>query len=270
MSTSDRPLAPIFDKIGNVLDASVAREDKKNYAERLSRELALLVAEQLRVRFPAARVTPLPDGSGQEFRIGGNLDAKRTDVAVWDDRAGLVLGVSIKTITARDQRTRRYTKNVLRNDMELRDEADKLHRRQPWAVLAALVFLPEDSTWDGRGESTQSSFAHAVFSFRKRAGRDAAHAVRFDTFEQVYIGLFDHDGRVGFFDVEEAPPRNQIPGRLLTLRELLDRVETGVQQRHLVGGDDRFADDQEDWTPPESPAESALASVLNRELPDRT
>jgi hypothetical protein len=262
VSTSDWPLATIFEKIGNVLDASVAREDKKNYAERLSRELALLVAEQLRVRFPAARVTPLPDGSGQEFRIGGNLDAKKTDVAVWDDRAGLVLGVSIKTITARDQKTRRYTKNVLRNDMELRDEADKLHRRQPWAVLAALIFLPEDSTWDGRGESAQSSFAHAVFSFRKRAGRDAAHAVRFDTFEQVYIGLFDQDGRVAFFDVEEPPPRNQIPSHLLTLPELLDRIECGVQQRHLVGGEDRFAEDQEGWVPPESPVDSALAAVL--------
>ena len=262
MTTADRPLAPIFDKIGNVLDASVARADKKNYAERLSRELALLVAARLRARFPAARVTPLPDGTGQEFRIGGNLDAKKTDVAVWDDRAGLVLGVSIKTITARDQKTQRYTKNVLRNDMELRDEADKLHRRQPWAVLAALIFLPEDSTWDGRGEATQSSFAHAVFSFRKRAGRDAAHAARFDTFEQVYVGLFDHEGRLGFFDVEDAPPRNQIPGRLLTLHGLLDRIESGVQERHLVGGDDRFADDQEGWLPPESPAESALAAVL--------
>lgn len=262
MNAQDRPLAPIFEKIGSVLDSSVERADKKNYAERLSRELALFVAARLRRRFPAARVTPLPDGSGQEFRIGGNLDAKRTDVAVWDDRAGLVLGVSIKTITARDQKTQRYTKNVLRNDMELRDEADKLHRRQPWAVLAALIFLPEDSTWDGRGEATQSSFAHAVFSFRKRGGRDAAHAARFDTFEQVYIGLFDNEGRVGFFDTQDAPRRNQIPGRLLSVHELLDRMVSGVNERHLVGGDDRFADDQEGWLPPESPAESALAAVL--------
>lgn len=262
MSPVDRPLAPIFDRIGNVLDASVERADKKNYAEKLSRELALTFAGRLRLRFPSARVTPRADGSAQEFKIGGNLDAKKTDVAVWDDRAGLVLGVSIKTITARDQKTQRYTKNVLRNDMELRDEADKLHRRQPWAVLAALIFLPEDSTWDGRGEATLSSFAHAVFSFRKRAGRDAAHAARFDTFEQVYIGLFDHEGRVGFFDVTEAPPRNQIPAQLLSLSELLERMEAGVQQRHLVGGDDRFAEDRTDWERPASAAESALAAVL--------
>ena len=35
MSPVDRPLAPIFDRIGNVLDASVERADKKNYAEKL-------------------------------------------------------------------------------------------------------------------------------------------------------------------------------------------------------------------------------------------
>lgn len=262
MTRDDRPLSAIFERIGNVVDSSVERADKKNYAERLSRELALLVAEQLRLRFPSARITPLADGTSQEFRIGGNLDAKKTDVAVWDDRAGLVLGISIKTITARDQKTRRYTKNVLRNDMELRDEADKLHRRQPWAVLAALIFLPEDSTWDGRGEVSQSSFAHAVFSFRKRTGRDSANASRYDTFEQVYIGLFDAEGRVGFFDVEDAPPRNQIPGRLLTLQQMLLRIEAGVNERHLASGDDKFAADHRDWTPPHSAIESALSKIL--------
>lgn len=264
MTAADRPLAPIFASIGNVLDAAADRAGKKNYAEKLSRELALLFASRLRSRFPSARVTPLSDGSGQEFRIGGNLDAKKTDVAVWDDRAGLVLGVSIKTITARDSKTQRYTKNVLRNDMELRDEADKLHRRQPWAVLTAVIFLPEDSTWDGRAEATNSSFAHAVFSFRKRAGRDAAHAARFDTFEQVYIGLFDREGRVGFFDVDSAPPRNQMPVSLLTLTQLLDHMEEGVKARHFVGGNDRFAEDDPDWNPPESPVESALRAVLSR------
>jgi hypothetical protein len=264
VTEGNHALSPIFDTIGNVLDPSVTQAAKKNFAEKFSRELAKLFASQLRPRFPSARVTPLSDGTGQEFKIGGNLDAKKTDVAVWDDRAGLVLGVSIKTITARDAQTRRYTKNVLRNDMELRDEADKLHRRQPWAVLAAVIFIPEDSTWDGRSPGAQSSFAHAVFSFRKRAGRDAAHAVRFDIFEQVYIGLFDHDGRVGFFDVDEAPPRNQLPQTLFTLSELLDRLENGVKARHLVGGEDRFAEDAPDWSPPEAALESALASVLGQ------
>lgn len=268
MTRDDKPLQAVFGRIGHVVDSSVERADKKNYAERLSRELAVLVAGNLRERFPSARITPLPDGTSQEFRIGGNVDAKKTDIAVWDDRAGLVLGISIKTITARDQKTQRYTKNVLRNDMELRDEADKLHRRQPWAVLVALIFFPEDSTWDGRGESTQSSFAHAVFSFRKRTGRDAANALRFDIFEQVYIGLFDAEGRVGFFDVEDAPPRNQMPGRLLTLQQMLLRVEAGVAQRHLAGGNEKFAADRVEWTPPQSGVDSPLSEVLRSAEPE--
>jgi hypothetical protein len=48
----------------------------------------------------------------------------------------------------------------------------------------------------------------------------------------------------------------------LTLHDLLNRMEAGVQERHLVGGDDRFAEDQADWIPPASAAESALAQVL--------
>lgn len=261
MSDDVPPLAGILAEIGPVHGETGDRADKKNYAERLSRQLALLVAGRLRAVFPTARVTPLADGSGQEFRMGGSLDAKKTDVAVWDDRAGLVLGVSIKTITARDAKTRRYTKNVLRNDMELRDEADKLHRRQPWAVLAAVIFLPQDSAWDGRGDGASSSFAHAVFSFRKRAGRDSAHAARFDIFEQVYVGLFDGDGRVGFFDVAEPPPRNQVPATLLSLDQVIDRLHSAAKERHLVGGSDRFAEDTPGWTPP-SEAESAIAAAL--------
>lgn len=264
--SDDFPLGPIFASIGSVLDPDQDRADKKNYAERLSRELALLVAGRLRKAFPLARVTPLSDGSGQEFRIGGSLDAKKTDVAVWDDRAGLVLGVSIKTITARDSKTQRYTKNVLRNDMELRDEADKLHRRQPWAVLAGLVFLPEDSAWDGRAEGTQSSFSHAVFSFRKRTGRTGTDASRFDLFEQLYIGLFDAAGRVVFFDVADAPPRNQMPTQVLTLAELIERLTAAVGSRHLVGGVDRFAPDEDGWTPPLAPHESAVEQALAARL----
>ncbi len=262
MNTTPGPLGPIFARVGGPPATSGERSDKKNFAERLSRELALLFATALRRRFPEARITPLPDGSQQEFRIGGALDAKKTDVAVWDDRAGLVLGISIKTITAKDASTQRYTKNMVRNDMELRDEADKLHRRQPWAVLAAIIFLPEESAWDGRDAGSNSSFAHGVFTFRKRSGRDHAHAVRFDLFEHVYVGLFDSAGNVGFFDVMEAPPRNQMPLTLLTFDELISNLEGSVATRHAHGGLETYAEDDLEWSPPPSGAESALTRLL--------
>jgi len=69
--------------------------------------------------------------------------------------------------------------------------------------------------------------------------------------------------------VEGAPPRNQIPDSLLTLSQLLDRMEEGVKARHLVGGNDRFAEDDPDWSPPHSMVESALGAILNRPHEDQ-
>jgi hypothetical protein len=78
------------------------RQAKKNWAQRFSNALAVTVADQLRPRYRNARVTPQPDGSKQEFTVGGKVDRKRTDVGVWDDVAGVIAGVSIKTYTFRD------------------------------------------------------------------------------------------------------------------------------------------------------------------------
>lgn len=237
-----------------------AQAEKKNYAQRFSNELAKVVAERLRPRYPRARVTPFEDGRGQEFTVGAAIDKKKTDVGVWDDAAGLVLGVSIKTYSFRDPSTRngvtrlgRYQKNVKRNDMELRDEADVLHRRQPFAVLAALFFLPIDACWDAGTASSNSSFAHVVFTLRKRTGRSDPHTSRSDLFERVYVGLFSDDGAVQFFDVAQPPRRNQPPrsDQTLSLAELVDRLADEVTVRN-VGSlpADRYTPDDASWSPP--------------------
>lgn len=181
------------------------RADKKNWAQNFSNALATTIASRLRPKYPKARVTPHLDGSGEEFRIGGKIDRKRTDVGVWDDAAGLVAGVSIKTYTFRDYHGRargkpshlgRYTKNVKRNDMELRDEADTLHRRQPYAVLNALFLLPEDACWDGI--TGHSSFAHDVFTPRKRAGRTGPDGATRPLRTGVHRDLQRRDGSCAF------------------------------------------------------------------------
>ena len=219
----------------------------------------MTIADQLRPKYPNARVTPRADGSGQEYSVGGKVDRKRTDVGVWDDAAGLVAGVSIKTYTFRDThkatkskpaRIGRYVRNVKRNDMELRDEADTLHRRQPYAVLTALFFMNVDACWDG--VAGQSSFAHAVFTLRKRTGRAAPDA-RFDLFEQVFIGLFDEAGNVRFFDVRQSPRRNQPPkdSDTVGLAEVLDSLDDAVVLRNTgVSRNERYADDDLGWTVP--------------------
>jgi hypothetical protein len=234
------------------------RSAKKNYAQNLSTELAMMMADCLRPHYPRARITPRFDGSGLEFTVGAKLDSKRTDVGVWDDAAGLILGVSIKTYSFRDfhgatkarpAHLGRYVRNVKRNDMELRDEADILHRRQPYAVLFALFFMPRDAAWDGA--TGQSSFAHAAFTFRKRTGRTSADAARTDLFEKVHIGLFDDDGGLEFFDVENAPPRNQPPEETVSLLELIAMMLAAVVVRNEgVAPEERYAPDRLDWSAP--------------------
>jgi hypothetical protein len=243
------------------------RSAKKNYAQTLSNELATMIGDCLRPHYPKARITPRPDGSGQEFTIGAKIDAKKTDVGVWDDTAGLILGVSIKTYSFRDFKggaapsLGRYVKNVKRNDMELRDEADILHRRQPYAVLFALFFMPRDAAWDGA--TGQSSFAHAVFTFRKRAGRNSPDAARSDLFEKVYIGIFDDNGTVEFFDVEQTPRRNQPPAGTIALAQLVDTMRTAVVVRNEgVAPEERYADDDASWVVPALPAGVEVGGAL--------
>jgi len=218
----------------------------------------MMVAACLRPHYPKARLTPREDGTGLEFSVGAKLDSKKTDVGVWDDAAGLILGVSIKTYSFRDYHgpkgakpghLGRYQRNVKRNDMELRDEADVLHRRQPYAVLFALFFMPKDACWDG--VNGHSSFAHAAFTFRKRAGRSSADAPRSDLFEKAFIGLFTDDGAVEFFDVEDAPPRNQPPQNTMTLAQLIDAMRGQIVVRNEgVAAEDRYAPDDPAWAPP--------------------
>jgi hypothetical protein len=234
------------------------RSDKKNYAQNLSAELALLVAGYLRPHYRKARITPREDGTGLEFTVGAKLDSKKTDVGVWDDAAGLILGVSIKTYSFRDYHGAtkkkgahlgRYVRNVKRNDFELRDEADVLHRRQPYAVLFALFFMPSDACWDGA--AGHSSFAHAVFTFRKRAGRRSADAARSDLFERVFVGLFTDAGVVEFFDVEDTPPRNQPPRDTISFAELIDVMRREVTVRNEgVSAEERYAPDDAAWRAP--------------------
>ncbi|MFC7360957.1 hypothetical protein [Nocardioides astragali] len=232
---------------------------KKNWAQKFSNALATTVANGLRVYYPKALITPEPDGSKQEYTVGGKVDRKKTDVAVIDDMAGLIAGVSIKTLTFRDThqdpKTKersigRYQRNVKRNDMELRDEADTLHRRQPFAVLTALMFLPEDGCWDG--VNGHSSFAHIVFTLRKRTGRDSPEG-RFDLFENVYVGLIDFDGNVRFFDVRDAPPKNQPPNEKDTISfdQLMERIDQAVEMRNAgVSAAEKYATPDLRWAPP--------------------
>lgn len=212
--------------------AATEQKQKKNYAERLSRALAQRFADALRPTFPG--ILPGSKGEGQESRARSAKGFKRLDVNYSTVELGLGLGLSIKTINFRDPRTRRYTKNYTRVDGELRAEASDYHVRQPYAVMAAIVFLPVDACDDGSALAP-SSFGQAVQIFRFRAGRiepdDEAML-----FERLFVGLYHVSeprfGNVGFFDVMDAPPRSGRPGDLLSFSAVCSAIENAYDDRN--------------------------------------
>jgi Arc/MetJ family transcription regulator len=250
--------------VGSFLDALHAAEprpvaeskDKKNYAERLSNKLAVLIANKLRGTNQFAGVLPTPDGRGRESvaSSGAHKKAKKTDVNYSTLRSGLELLVSIKTLNFPDQHQKtvdgkkvavysRYTRNMVRNDHELRAEAMDHHERHPFAVLAALFFLPIEACDDA--DTDKSSFAHAVKTFRHRVGREKpTEPPQF--FERFYIGLYEWSGEnrgtVAFFDVLDAPPKRGRPRNVHTLDEVVADVVRfyGLRNRRYI----EWADEQ--------------------------
>jgi len=252
-----------------------ARKFKKNYSQRLSNAIASLLADKLRATGQFRTILPLPDGSGQETgsASGSTKKLKKTDVRYATSHTGLELLVSIKTLNFRDAKKDddtgevkigRYTKNMVRNDHELRAEAMDHHDRFPYAVLVAVFFIPVDACDDG--SSGKSSFAHAVMTFRPRAGRtDATGPVA--KFERLFVGLYDADDptgyHVGFFDVLTPPPKRGRPpwpneepdplrgGRLLTVDQVIAEIarEYGIRNRTYI----RWAD--------EKPSDASLPDI---------
>lgn len=208
-------------------DAS--RSDKKNFAERLSRHLSTAFANALRPSFFG--IKPDIDGAGQESYARTSKGVKKLDVNYSTPELGLGLGLSIKTLNYRDGGTGRYTKNYTRIDNELRAEALDYHKRQPFAVMSAVLFLPLDSVADGKGKKATavSSFGQAVRAFRHRAGRVTPHDEP-ELFESMHIGLYPPDTgsglQVRFFDVMHPPPRNRLPDEeaLMSFEGLTQRI----------------------------------------------
>lgn len=260
------PLARALKLAGHKPAPDADRSDKKNYAQRLSNQLAQTVADVLRPNYP--NITPDAMGVGQEAQVDVVKGRKRLDVKALDPTLGLILCISIKTYSFQDYspgsgRLGRWTKNVVRNDHELRGEAMVLHQRQPYSVLVAVMFTPYATCDDGdpskASDIGKSSFAHHVTTLSKRSGRGkrpvmggtgkmwvdlGAEDTRYDLFEKVYIGLYEADGAVRFFDVDENPPRNGRPGETQTLSfdEFAAIVHGEVERRN------RFAPT---WSEPE-------------------
>ncbi len=233
-----------IDTFGDALDAAeprpkeeAPREEKKNYAERLSTSSAMLLASQLRSFFP--EILPAPDGSTNDALPRSGKRVKRLDINYSSIHLGLGLGVSIKTLNFRDRKTKRYTKNPTRLDNELRAEAMDHHERQPFSILAAVVMMPIDSCDDGdkkRSKTSWSSFAQVVNVLRFRVGRRTARDEA-QRFELGFVGLYEHAaarrGAVGFFDLTDQPPQFGRPD-LMDSSRLVARIVDVYDERNSV------------------------------------
>jgi hypothetical protein len=245
----------VLDQSGIRPDPLAEREPKKAYAERLSNKIAILIANRLRrTESFEGEILPRPDGRGRESPVpsGAFNKAKKTDVN-FSTLSGLELLVSIKTLSFRDTKripnsyervVGRYTKNMVRNDHELRAEAMEFHERYPFAVLVALMFMPLDCCSDaGVSYGDKSSFAHAIMTFRGRGGRKRPDESA-QMFELFYIALYEWEGEkagnIRFFDVMDAPPKRGIPKALVDLDTVINRIVAtyGLRNRKYIPWED--------------------------------
>lgn len=147
-----------------IWDHSKPQSEKKRWSELLSRHLAKAVAANLRLA-GFADTKPLPGGSSEKAFQGG-LGPKRVDVSFADERHGLLLAVSIKTIGFPP-----FGKNLKNRMGDLLPEAITLHMRFPYAVVCALFAFPATADEDVGPMRKSSTFARAVRLFSLASGR---------------------------------------------------------------------------------------------------
>jgi hypothetical protein len=220
--------------ISAVLKASLPRpkredksEDKNKYAIRFAEDMAERIAQHLRPRLKGIAATTKRDA-------GSVKGKKQLDINFSTPQVGLALGISLKSVHLRDVGgAGRYTHNMKRNEEELRIEAIGYHKRQPYAVMIGVLFLPMDSCNDGK-RNNPSSFGSWVRHLRPYAGR-AEPDEDIDKFEKIFIALYATDGTaLLFFDVERNPPKNGQPKSTLSFGEFLEHAYNAYLRRNNV------------------------------------
>ena len=203
----------------------VWQDAARHYSETISKEIALWLGGVLQRDSLIERVLP------PEAKIPTCYGKKSLDVGCLDASGYLALDISIKTFNFRDRKTKRYTHNYTGRFYELLGEGLDLRRSYPESVLAALVFIPSDGCDDGT-RLAASSFGHLTKQFSKIAGRGGVgeHAL---SFEHVFVGLWDVEGSLAFFDAALPPPKSgrPKPGQLLAIEEVLRRLLATVKER---------------------------------------
>lgn len=192
MSTLEGALIAAIKAAGQKPDDQAPQAAKKNWNQRLSDSLALAIAAELRAR-GMDRALPAGPGhiglTGAERRLSGGIGAKKVDVSWATEESGLIFAVSVKTIMFRDNATNNYQKNLTNRRGDLLVESVTLHRRFPYAVLAAFLFLDAGAEHDATGRR-KSTFQNAFPRLKLFTGR-ADPAGREEQFERFFLILLD-------------------------------------------------------------------------------
>jgi len=204
---------------------------KKNYAERVSNEVAKYLSSRLR---QLGLSGCLPDErSGRERQFAGGIGPKKVDVSYATDEDGLVLAVSVKSICFRDKKTNNFQKNLTNRRSDLLSEATTLHQRFPYAVVGGF-FLFEEGAAEDHTARRVSTFITAHEYFRTFNDRgDQANAVQ--KFEVLGIALYSPRDpfEVRYFNVGKPETPASIEDFLL---RLLERVAERNPERFRFSG----------------------------------
>ncbi len=213
------------------------QSEKKRYSEQLSAVLALAFADELRKRgLKGARpagLGQLDAGSGAERRMAGGIGAKKVDVTWATEESGLLFAISIKTINFRDGKTKNFQKNLTNRRSDMLLEAVTLHRRFPYAVLAAFFFFDQGAKEDHvkvgavGGSRRKSTFLNAHARCRLFTGRNDPSG-RDEQFERFYILLVaasPEDANVTAYEVGK-------PEQPIALDQVLDDLLNLIAERN--------------------------------------
>ncbi|MHB8758484.1 MAG: hypothetical protein ACYC6V_10770, partial [Bacillota bacterium] len=214
--------------------SNATRVDKQRYAQRLSSEVAVSMAEDLRAHGLGGCLPDPPRGVEREF--AGGIGAKKVDGSWSSEEAGLLLAISVKTVNFADSKTGNYQKNLTNRRGDMLFETVTLHRRFPYAVIGGLLLLHEGARSDDQGRERRSTFENAHDRFRIFTGR-ADPGGREEQFERAWIGLYT-----------DSPPSLEIyragePQTALTWGQARDELLQVLAERnpdHFVLASDRL------------------------------
>lgn len=212
------------------------RETKQRWNQRLSDSLARAIAAELRNRGMQG-VLPLDYEQGvpgnAERRLAGGIGAKKVDVSWATEESGLIFALSVKTIMWRDNQSGNFQKNLTNRRGDMLIESVTLHRRFPYAVLAAFLFLDigaesDDVSSDGNKKKRKSTFVNSFPRLRLFTGRSDPSG-REEQFEKFFILLLDSAAGQPSIRAYEADN----PDREVDLNAALDEMIAIVGERNF-------------------------------------